>query len=212
MRTSNEWVLDNYDYDLGTQSVWLSLKHTETEETKAHWPNRKFTVISRISLSHGGNQLTCDISVTNTNDTESLPPLQMCFHTYFTVSNIEEAQIKGLKGLSYQDKVDKTDNNEETRELVTIGQEVDRVYANAPNAVTLSDSAKKVKITKQNMADVVVWNPWIEKSKGMSDLPNDGYKHFVCIETGQINSPIILGPGKQVSFSQTVQLSPRSML
>lgn len=136
----------------------------------------------------------------------------MCFHTYFAVSEIGKVQIKGLQGLSYQDKVDKTDNNEEKREWVTIEQEVDRVYANAPNVVTLDDSEKKLKITKQDMADIVVWNPWVEKSASMSDLPNDGYKNFVCIETGQINSPIILGPGKRASFSQTLQLSPRSML
>ena len=192
--------------------MWLSLKHSETEETKIHWPNRKFAVVSRIALSQGGNQLTCDFTIENTNDSESLPPVQMCFHTYFAVSEIGKVQIKGLQGLSYQDKVDKTDNNEEKREWVTIEQEVDRVYANAPNVVTLDDSEKKLKITKQDMADIVVWNPWVEKSASMSDLPNDGYKNFVCIETGQINSPIILGPGKRASFSQTLQLSPRSML
>jgi len=34
---------------------------------------------------------------------------------------------------------------------------------------------------------VVVWNPWVEKAKGMADFgPEDGYKKMVCVETGSV--------------------------
>lgn len=40
---------------------------------------------------------------------------------------------------------------------------------------------------RDNLDDVVVWNPWIEKSAGMSDFgPKDGYKNMLCVETGAV--------------------------
>lgn len=37
------------------------------------------------------------------------------------------------------------------------------------------------------LADVVVWNPWIEKSKGMADFgPEAGYRYMLGVEAGSV--------------------------
>jgi D-hexose-6-phosphate mutarotase len=64
---------------------------------------------------------------------------------------------------------------------VSFTAETDRIYLNAPNAMAVHDgaasaaadqktSARVIKMTKTGFADAVVWNPWINKSKTMSDF------------------------------------------
>ena len=52
-----------------------------------------------------------------------------------------------------------------------------------------SNSEGRFKITRDLLSDVVVWNPWVEKSKGMADFgPDDGYKSMVCVEAGSVST------------------------
>ena len=49
--------------------------------------------------------------------------------------------------------------------------------------------AVEYEVTRDMLADVVVWNPWIEKAKGMSDFgPEDGYKQMICVEAGSVSA------------------------
>lgn len=38
------------------------------------------------------------------------------------------------------------------------------------------DGSKKVVLTKKGFHDVVLWNPWAEKAKGMSDFADQEYQ------------------------------------
>jgi D-hexose-6-phosphate mutarotase len=38
----------------------------------------------------------------------------------------------------------------------------------------------------------VLWNPWIEKTKGMADMSPEEYKEFVCVEAGAVAEPVTL--------------------
>jgi len=62
---------------------------------------------------------------------------------------------------------------------VTIAAEVDRVYENFPETVSVNAGGKALfKVKRSNLADVVVWNPW-EGASGMADFgPTDGYKNM----------------------------------
>ena len=47
----------------------------------------------------------------------------------------------------------------------------------------------RYEITRDMLNDVVVWNPWIEKAKGMADFgPDDGYKRMICVEAGSVSA------------------------
>ncbi|KAJ0246067.1 hypothetical protein HA466_0176510 [Hirschfeldia incana] len=52
-------------------------------------------------------------------------------------------------------------------------------------------------IRKEGLADAVVWNPWEKKSKKISDLGDEDYKHMLCVEAAAIERPIMLRPGEE---------------
>jgi glucose-6-phosphate 1-epimerase len=73
---------------------------------------------------------------------------------------------------------------------VKITGKTDRVYtpAGGPTApVTVSEGGKKkFTIIRDNLNEVVVWNPWTD-AKIMGDFgPADGYKNMICVEAGTV--------------------------
>jgi Aldose 1-epimerase len=89
-------------------------------------------------------------------------PFQILFHTYVRVPEISTVKVLGLNGSTFKDAVIGSDI---TVHSVTFSQDVDRIYAGInTDHVTVEDT---MVLYKQNLKDVVVWNPWIEKAKGM---------------------------------------------
>ena len=50
----------------------------------------------------------------------------------------------------------------------------------------------------------MVWNPWIENAKAMSDFDDEGYKKMICVEPGYVGQRLELQPGETKAFSQTL--------
>jgi glucose-6-phosphate 1-epimerase len=42
---------------------------------------------------------------------------------------------------------------------------------------------RRITVEKQGSASTVVWNPWIEKARAMSDFGDEEWRNMVCIET-----------------------------
>lgn len=74
---------------------------------------------------------------------------------------------------------------------ISIESETDRIY-NAPpeQAIKVLEHGKdRYELSRDMLSDVVVWNPWIEKAKGMADFgPEDGYKNMICVEAGSVSA------------------------
>ena len=56
----------------------------------------------------------------------------------------------------------------------------------------------------------VVWNPWKEKAKSMSDFGDEDYKRMVCVESGAIEKVITLKPGEEWQGRQELKSVPSS--
>ncbi len=164
----------------------------DDEETRKVW-NKKFKVLYTIVL----REKAIDLEMNVTNNGEDEFDLSFCFHTYLTASDVPKVEISGLKGLTYADKtVDGIPKVEETNDIVKISAFTDRVYADAPNEVVVKNvasSAKTLKMTKNNLADFVVWNPW-ETAAKLPDMHEDGYKEFVCVEATQASKKAVVTP------------------
>ena len=133
-------------------------------------------------------------------------------HTYFTVGHISGASVKGLKGCTYEDGLQPPGSQAvtEEHEAVRFAGEVDRVYGPTNSLLTIDDDTNRrtVTITKDNFPDAVVWNPWIEKTKSLADIPDEDYQKFVCVEVGAIRQPVSVAAGAEWSASQRLSVMP----
>jgi glucose-6-phosphate 1-epimerase len=122
--------------------------------------------------------------------------------------DISKVEVQGLDKASYVDKVDgaKTKTQSAT---IKIAGEVDRVYSpktDPSEPVTVLEGGKQsFRVVRDNLTDVVVWNPWTEKAGGMSDFaPKDGFKQMICIEAGSVGTWQSLEPGDAFEGAQTI--------
>jgi D-hexose-6-phosphate mutarotase len=142
--------------------------------------------------------LTLELIVTNSSGNQDLN-FENCLHTYFSISDINNVSLTGLKGVSYYDKVDHFAQKTDGADAIRITSEEDRIYFDTTGAVEILDPGlkRKIRIDKSGSASTVVWNPWIAKAQQMSDFGNDEYKQMVCVESGNVaKNRVTLPPGK----------------
>lgn len=125
--------------------------------------------------------------------------------------DITQVAVDGLDASQYIDKVDGASTKTQSSS-VTITGETDRVYtpAKGPSEpVVVTEGGKKAfTVVRDNLADVVVWNPWTEKAAGMGDFaPKDGFKQMICVEAGSVKGFQTLEPGDAFSGAQTITAS-----
>jgi glucose-6-phosphate 1-epimerase len=162
-----------------------------------------------VEFQFSNTSLNMTLHVANGGD--SPLPFKFAFHTYFAVSHIHNVQVNGLDNSSYADNLFQR-KVFPAAAIRNITQEVDRVYYDVEGPVTISDSGHGTSyvIASANLADVVLWNPWIERAKKFVDLPDDGYNFFVCVEHGVIGKDVVVPSKGSWSGSQIVQVNANS--
>ena len=143
------------------------------------------------------DKLTMELRVTNT----AAEPLSFeeCLHTYFTVGDIHDVAVTGLKGTAFLDKVGGTFHKVEADDAIRFSAETDRVYLDTTGAVEIHDAklGRKIRVEKSDSASTVLWNPWVAKSKAMSDFGDEEFHRMVCVESGNVGqNKITLASGK----------------
>ena len=132
-------------------------------------------------------------------------------HTYFKVGEVSAVMFDGVMDTVYSDALS-------GREILqniplVIDREVDRVYKSS-GAVTITDPVLKrqIKVSKAGSNSTVIWNPWIDKSKRLTDFGDDEYSGMLCIEAA--NAPAtgddrILPPHEETQLIQIIRADNR---
>jgi glucose-6-phosphate 1-epimerase len=165
------------------------------------WP-QVFTLEYQITVAE--QSLLLEFHVLNNGDT----PFQFtsALHTYFQIDNIEKTYIRGLGGLHYRDTVINQQNCLQEEDMLTIDQEIDRIYAETVEKIVIEQMHQQLEISQTGFQDAVVWNPWKEKAAQLNDLEAHEYQHFVCVEAASILKPIVLKSREAWKGSQEIVL------
>ncbi|PHH83694.1 hypothetical protein CDD82_4656 [Ophiocordyceps australis] len=190
----------NVKLDFGLSSSGLS------PDVAALWPYT-FGLLYSVTLDR--DSLTTTLVVTN--DGNEPFEVQTLLHTYLRVNDISSVEVSGLEDSPYVDKVDGAKSKTQAAQPVTFSGETDRVYAPSTgpkHPIVIADSGRpRFRIVRDNLDQVVVWNPWSEKAASMSDFgPKDGWKKMVCVEAGSVQGWQKLDKGDAFEGAQTIKL------
>lgn len=177
----------------------ITLKFTGNQQTEKTW-QQPFTLTLKFIIAQ-----TLNLSLTTENTGDKPFSITQAFHTYFNVGDINQVQVSGLEGCIYIDKLDQSKEEIQTG-VVTVAEEVERIYENIDRHVVLNDPAlnRRIEIVSENCKTNVVWNPW---QKAMPDLEKLDYQRFLCIETGNIVfDPVQIPPGGKHNLATSFKI------
>src|SRR5215469_9109467 len=185
------------------RAVTVSMFTESDESTKRWWP-ADFRLVYRAAF---GPELDLELLMSNTG--RAALRFEEALHAYHRVGNIHEARLRGLDGVQY---LDKTDSNRKKMQHgeIAITSETDRVYLSTTGAIELDDPVihRATQVVKENSRTTVVWNPWVQRARALSDLGDDEWTQMVCIETSNVGDfAVDLAPGQQHSMKALVQVS-----
>ena len=132
------------------------------------------------------------------NDAKEPLIFEEALHTYLAIGDIHQASVSGLEGTTYIDKTDGFNRKKLGDDPLCIGKETDQVHLSTRATCMAHDPVwnRTIIVEKSGSDSTVVWNPWIEKTKGMSDMNADDWKQMICIETANAaDNAIHLAPG-----------------
>lgn len=193
------WTLmEASESDEGVKMSFVLCSDAATHELWPHEFEAHLTV-------HLGASLEVTLQTINKSGSDLL--LAEALHTYLTVGDINQVTVKGLDGSGYLDTVGERTERQQSGDI-TFDREVDRQY-HSTGTVTVVDSAlnRTLTIDKAESGTTVVWNPWIEKSKRLADLPDEAYQQFLCIEAANAgDATLTLTPGSAHSLRTTISV------
>lgn len=149
-----------------------------------------------------GEALKVTFSVKNRGDKPFI--YSAALHSYFKVENIKKVSIPSLDNVFYVDAMKNWETFGQQGDVV-FDREVDRIYSFSLDvhdvdgySIELNDTKRSLKIESAGSASAVVWNPWIEKSKRLSQFADDEYQKMVCIEIANAGDDLItLAPDQE---------------
>ncbi|KAL2013344.1 hypothetical protein VTN00DRAFT_869 [Thermoascus crustaceus] len=176
-----------------------------SEEFRRAWPY-EFGLVYSVTLSK--ESLETSLQVQNKGGRAF--EFQVLLHSYLRVDDISKIRIKNLQSKTYVDKTQNATTHTESSPALAITQETDRVYQaldpKVPIVVASDDDKPLFSITREALSDIVVWNPWIDKAKGMSDFaPDEAYKNMICVEAGSVAGWQTLDAGDAWEGGQTIR-------
>jgi D-hexose-6-phosphate mutarotase len=194
------WQLESVAQTNGAISV--SMFTESDDETRRWWP-ADFRLALHATF---GPALTLALVVTNTGTTTMR--FEEALHSYYRVGNIHDVRVRGLAATTFLDKSDA--NREKVQHGdIAIVSETDREFLDTRSPVDVDDGAlrRRIRTVKDRSLTTVVWNPWVTKAQALTDLADDEWAEFVCVETCNAAAfAVQLAPGQEHTMRSMVSV------
>ena len=164
------------------------------------WPHE----VELKLLIEMGTQLKMTLSSLNQgNDSVTI---SQALHSYFAVSDVRQARVEGVDNLGYIETLADWELRQQHGALGFAG-ETDRIYLQTPDLLKIIDPQWNRRITLHSTGSrsAVIWNPWTERARELTDMADDGWQRMLCIETANVWDDVVtLAPGASHSLSVTI--------
>ncbi len=195
------WQLEGITH--ADHDVTIALSTSADSSTRKIWPGDYHLLFCATF----GEQLRLELIVTNHGSSSFR--FEEALHSYYRVGNVESARLRGLNGVAYIDKTDRAREKHQHGDLL-LTSEADRIYRKSLASIEIDDPPlhRRLLVAKEDSRDTVVWNPWSEKAKAMSDLGAGEWRQFLCVETCNIGDHAIrLEPAQAHTMAALISLN-----
>jgi len=170
----------------------LILRLRDDAATRKLWPH---AFEARLHVGMGAGRLRTTLTLLNVDHAPF--SFAAALHTYLRVDDIAQVRLEGLQGAARWDSL-RDDRHVETAPALRFDAEFDSVYAAPAKPMRLVQPGGTLEIAQSaSCSETVVWNPGAALGAKLADMPEDGYRHMLCVEAARIDEQVLLLPGAQ---------------
>ena len=172
--------------DEGGDAVTLRFAYDTRTQPLEGWPRDVgLTFVVRLADDLGMSLET------HNRGTEPLT-LSQALHSYFVVSDVRQVSVEGLQGCRY---IDTLQDWQELRqqEALVFDAETDRIYFDTAARLSIVDPGwgRRIHLDARGSRSAVLWNPWVDKAKRLSQFPDDAWQNMLCIEMANVLEDVV---------------------
>ena len=118
--------------------------------------------------------------------------LSQALHSYFAVSDVRQVSVEGLQACRYIDTLQGWQELRQQDALV-FDAETDRIYLDTAARLSIVDPGwgRRIHLDARGSRSAVLWNPWIDKARRLSQFPADAWQNMLCIETANVLEDVV---------------------
>lgn len=186
---ARDWQLLGIE-ETGT-TLQIEFKLPEAQGELPGWPHDvELKLVIKL-----GEELNLNLTSRNMGNTPVT--ISQALHSYFAVSDVRQARVEGVEGLSYIETLADWEQRQQQGALEFAG-ETDRIYLGTPPTLSIVDPhwKRRITLTSSGSRSAVIWNPWTERARELPDMADDGWQRMLCIETANVWDDVVtIAPG-----------------
>ncbi|MDH4395578.1 MAG: D-hexose-6-phosphate mutarotase [Limnobacter sp.] len=208
------WVLDKEEKSEDARSLQVCTE-LSLDVSKTTWPDWPYAarlqlhIVQRIEHSNQASaqptqpsqpalppSTSLEMTLTVTNTGNEAFEFTGGLHPYFAISHPSQFGLIGLADCPIVDKLNPALGFETAQGPSLDGGELERLYLSAPPVRMEGSPLGTVSLSTTGFTNWMVWNPGIELAKTITDLPDDDWARFICVEPVVVDKPVRLQMGE----------------